>query len=39
MYVEAVNGNQITISDYNRAGTGKYATSTISASGLSFLTF
>jgi len=40
MYVEAVNGNgTITISDYNRAGTGKYATSTISASGLSFLTF
>ena len=39
MYVEAVNGNQITISDYNRAGTGKYATSTISASGLSFLSF
>lgn len=40
MYVEAVNGNgTITISDYNRAGTGKYATSTISAAGLSFLSF
>lgn len=40
MYVEAVHGNgTITISDYNRAGTGKYATSTISAAGLSFLSF
>lgn len=40
MYVEAVNGNgTITISDYNRAGTGKYSTSTINASGLSFLSF
>ncbi len=40
MYVEAVHGNgTITVSDYNRAGTGKYATSTISASGLSFLSF
>lgn len=40
MYVEAVHGNgTITISDYNRAGTGKYATSTISSSGLSFLSF
>jgi len=40
MYVEAVHGNgTITISDYNRAGTGKYATSTINASGLSFLSF
>jgi peptidoglycan hydrolase CwlO-like protein len=40
MYVEAVNGNgTITISDYNRAGTGKYSTSTISSSGLSFISF
>lgn len=40
MYVEAVNGNgTITISDYNRAGTGKYSTSTISASGLVFVYF
>ena len=40
MYVEAVHGDgTITISDYNRAGTGKYATSTVSASGLSFLSF
>lgn len=40
MYVESVNGNgTINISDYNRAGTGKYATSTISAAGLSFLSF
>lgn len=40
MYVESVNGNgTINISDYNRAGTGKYSTSTISAAGLSFLSF
>lgn len=40
MYVEAVNGDgTITISDYNRAGTGKYSTSTISPSGLSFIHF
>lgn len=40
MYVESVNGDgTINISDYNRAGTGKYSTSTISASGLSFLSF
>ncbi len=40
MYVEAVHGDgTITISDYNRAGTGKYATSRISAAGLSFLSF
>lgn len=40
MYVESVNENgTINISDYNRAGTGKYSTSTISTSGLSFLTF
>lgn len=40
MYVESVNANgTINISDYNRAGTGKYATSTISAAGLSFLSF
>lgn len=40
MYVEAVHGDgTITISDYNRAGTGKYATARISASGLSFLSF
>lgn len=40
MYVEAVNGNgTIVVSDYNRAGTGKYAMNTISASGLSFVYF
>jgi len=40
MYVEAVNGNgTITISDYNRAGTGKYDTATISAAGLRFVYF
>lgn len=40
MYVEAVHGNgTITVSDYNRAGTGKYAVSTISAAGLSFVSF
>ncbi len=40
MYVEAVNDDgTIVISDYNRAGTGKYATSTISPSGLQFVYF
>ena len=40
MYVEAVNSDgSIVVSDYNRAGTGKYATNTISASGLSFVYF
>jgi peptidoglycan DL-endopeptidase CwlO len=40
MYVEAVNGDgTIVISDYNRAGTGRYNTSTISASGLRFVYF
>ncbi len=40
MYVEAVNSDgSIVISDYNRAGTGKYATSTVSASGLRFVYF
>lgn len=40
MYVEAVNGDgTITISDYNRAGTGKYDTANISPSGLRFVYF
>lgn len=40
MYVEAVNSDgTILISDYNRAGTGKYATSTISPAGLRFVYF
>lgn len=40
MYVESVNGNgTITVSDYNRAGTGKYDTATISPTGLRFVYF
>jgi surface antigen/peptidoglycan hydrolase CwlO-like protein len=40
MYVEAVNGDgSIVVSDYNRAGTGKYATNTINPNGLSFVYF
>ncbi len=40
MYVEAVNGDgSIVVSDYNRAGTGKYDMNTISSSGLSFVYF
>lgn len=40
MYVESVNSNgTIVVSDYNRAGTGKYDITTISASGLSFVYF
>lgn len=40
MYVESVNSDgTITVSDYNRAGTGKYAVSNISPSGLSFVYF
>ncbi len=40
MYVEGVNGNgTIVVSDYNRAGTGKYDTNSISASGLWFVHF
>lgn len=40
MYVEAVNGDgSIVISDYNRAGTGKYDRSTLSASATSKLSF
>lgn len=40
MYVEAVNSNgTIVVSDYNRAGTGKYDTNTISAAGLNFVHF
>lgn len=40
MYVEAVNGDgTITISDYNRAGTGTYNTSNISPAGLRFVYF
>lgn len=40
MYVESVNGDgSIVISDYNRAGTGKYNTSTISPSNLYFIHF
>ncbi len=38
MYVESVNGDgTITISDYNRAGTGKYSVATINPSGLVFV--
>lgn len=40
MYVEAVNGDgTITVSDYNRAGTGKYAINNISPAGLRFVYF
>lgn len=40
MYVESVNGDgTITVSDYNRAGTGKYAITRISPSGLRFVYF
>jgi peptidoglycan hydrolase CwlO-like protein len=40
MYVEAVNGDgTITVSDYNRAGTGKYDINVISPSGLRFVYF
>lgn len=40
MYVESVNGDgTITISDYNRAGTGTYNLSNISPSGLRFVYF
>jgi surface antigen len=40
MYVEAVNGDgTITVSDYNRAGTGKYDLNVISPSGLVFVYF
>jgi surface antigen/peptidoglycan hydrolase CwlO-like protein len=40
MYVEAVNGDgTITVSDYNRAGTGRYDINAISPSGLRFVYF
>ena len=40
MYVEAVNGDgTITVSDYNRAGTGKYDVNVINPSGLKFVYF
>lgn len=40
MYVEAVNGDgTIIVSDYNRAGTGKYDINTINPSGLVFVYF
>jgi peptidoglycan hydrolase CwlO-like protein len=40
MYVEAVNGDgTITVSDYNRAGTGKYDINNISPNGLTFVYF
>jgi surface antigen len=40
MYVEAVNDNgTITVSDYNRAGTGKYDINSISSAGLMFVYF
>ncbi len=40
MYVEAVNSNgTITVSDYNRAGTGKYDSNSISAGALWFVHF
>jgi surface antigen len=40
MYVEKVNADgTITVSDYNRAGTGKYDVNVISPSGLVFVYF
>jgi peptidoglycan hydrolase CwlO-like protein len=40
MYVEAVNDNgSIVVSDYNRAGTGKYDMNTINPAGLRFVYF
>lgn len=39
MYVEAVNGNSITVSQYNFGNNGEYSTMTISASGLYFIHF
>lgn len=40
MYVEAVNGNgTIIVSDYNRAGTGKYDSNSVNAAGLWFVHF
>lgn len=40
MYVEAVNGDgSIIVSDYNRAGTGKYDMNTVSPGGLKFVYF
>lgn len=40
MYVEAVNGDgSIVVSDYNRAGTGKYDINTINPNGLTFVYF
>lgn len=40
MYVESVNGDgSIVVSDYNRAGTGKYDINTINPSGLVFVHF
>jgi len=40
MYVEAVNANgTILVSDYNRAGTGKYDSNSISPNGLYFVHF
>lgn len=40
MYVEAVHDNgTITVSDYNRAGTGKYDVNTINPAGLVFVYF
>lgn len=40
MYVEAVNGDgSIIVSDYNRAGTGKYDITTLSAASASYLSY
>lgn len=39
MYVEAVSGGRITVSQYNFANAGEYSTMTISASGLYFIHF
>ena len=39
MYVEAVNGGNIYVSQYNYAGNGTYSTMTIPASGLYFIHF
>lgn len=39
MYVEAVSGGKVTVSQYNFANAGEYSTMTISASGLYFIHF
>jgi surface antigen len=39
MYVEAVSGNMVTVSQYNFAGHGEYSTMSISAGGILFIHF